>query len=1546
MSTASPPPIGDAGGQRPPPSSRRNVVLRPPRAVVTRRGKCSQASLLRRKVVNNKYKHTPPKTSRSLPDFAYSLLQKAHTKYSAMLKRHFEMHEKFRAQTRLLSRPAYRCHFVTELPLPAVTQPSLRAPTPAASRPNEMNREPPVRDCTHLVLPTSPVQTMYDRLRPPGRTMCKHCLQFQCTCRPKTYSSAPLRPQISATRRRCLREGGDPLVLDVDTEWVPEVMRAKPSSRLSPCAMSSIALINAQSLCDAKKKDDLDKCANKGTPKLTLVSDTRCFGRGEQPMENGTIFTSGTTDEDQPRHAGVAIYVPHSMRSALIASSFVSDRLMGLKFSTRRGSLVVIVCYAPTDDSDKVTKDSFHAALKTLIRSLKGAFIVIGGDFNAALGHALANSDVLGAHARQDSTSDNGHRMLKLAQQERLSVVNTLFQHDAAHTHTWLSNADGHGAVKDYFLVNQALMRSVTDIVVHPTMPIASDHRWVEMSLKALKVKPPPFTPPPNKAPALNRGLLRTVDGSAHFRDEVDYRLAKAHTILHPDALPPLMPFTLYSYHTKRAVNASQRSSCKTKKRKCWQCSCFEPTLPAADRTHDGGYYCDKCWDQYDASPPCLLRGTYARLPGPPAPRVFGPDPPPPQPPTPNSCKLIRRPGVTGPCQHELCQGPPPQVPTLRADMELLKIKVREVLLPSSSVTITSYAQLEAEWSAIRDAIVEAQIKVAEIPRREETTWMSDVTLHRLEKRRCCLVELRSSPTPGNKERYTEADKVATKSVSRDLDHYWDAKASELEDAVCRGNTHYFYRECKRLHKGTIRTQATLKDADGNFIETKEEQRQRWTEHFTKVFDTDFGGTFSRNCPWTVKPLADLGAPTVTEVHRAIRRLKAGKAPGPDLVLAEALKELSPAALERFANFLRMCWTLGTVPSDFGDSDLIPLFKKGDSSLCDNYRGISLQSHAGKVVAQILLLRIQVHIESQMLPQQRGFRSGSSTMDHIFSHRQLLHSARESGAPLAFCFVDLKKAFDCCSRPLIMQLLCDYGVSEGDRAMIEALYRTTRASVRTGHERDAPFEIKNGVRQGCLLSSVLFAMFMDRIMREVQAATTVGLKVDSTVHNGIGFCTRGTTGTSLIQFMLFADDVSLVASSLEDLHTLLAAFEKITSQWGMRISADKTKWMATSSCTGDTAFSVADGAVKRVKDFKYLGSILSVDGSLDAELTQRMSAARHAWLSRRREVLLNHRISLPTRVRVFNTTVIPALTYGCEAWALTQAQEDQLSSFARDHMRQMCGWKWWQKHKNDELYEHTGSEPLSDLLRRARIRWLGHLFRKPPSEPERIMLSARIAANLPGGAHVSWTKRVATDLALHNSILGIRDPNEWTRIAHDRAKWQNFTRARQLDAPIDFIEERFDPLLPPGYEHAYVDGSCMTIDGVAVAGYGVTFVGHGGEKGRLRDVICALPGHLQTNNRAEILAAIVALQRCDFTAVCVHTDSLLVFKFVTMWRWAWAQKDFRGRSNVDLWRILHDTLECRQHEARFIKVRAHIGNVFNERADALAKAGASKSNGP
>ena len=192
---------------------------------------------------------------------------------------------------------------------------------------------------------------------------------------------------------------------------------------------------------------------------------------------------------------------------------------------------------------------------------------------------------------------------------------------------------------------------------------------------------------------------------------------------------------------------------------------------------------------------------------------------------------------------------------------------------------------------------------------------------------------------------------------------------------------------------------------------------------------------------------------------------------------------------------------------------------------------------------------------------QCGFRAKRSTIDMVFSLRQLQEKCREQQMPLYIAFIDLTKAFDLVSRDgrSVAHTNCM-------QSMIESFHTDTKGTVQFNGSSSEPFEIRSGVKQGCVLAPTLFGISFGLLLKNAFDTTTEGIIYLRTRSNGRLFNLarlRAKTKVRevLIRDMLFADAAAVVAHTQDDLQSLMDCFSQACKDFGLTISLKKTNLM-------------------------------------------------------------------------------------------------------------------------------------------------------------------------------------------------------------------------------------------------------------------------------------------------------------------------------------------------------------------------------------------------
>ncbi|ROT60751.1 hypothetical protein C7M84_021675 [Penaeus vannamei] len=315
---------------------------------------------------------------------------------------------------------------------------------------------------------------------------------------------------------------------------------------------------------------------------------------------------------------------------------------------------------------------------------------------------------------------------------------------------------------------------------------------------------------------------------------------------------------------------------------------------------------------------------------------------------------------------------------------------------------------------------------------------------------------------------------------------YWTQLCSQIQTAADTGNVRAMHDGIKQALGPTQKKSAPLKSTAGEVIQDRAKQMERWVEHYSELYSRE--NAVTEDALDAIECLPELeeldSEPTIEELSKALDSLSAGKAPGNDGIPAEVLKCCKETLINELHEILCLCWREGEVPQDMRDANIITLYKnKGERSDCNNYRGISLLSITGK--ARVVLKRLQVIAERIYPESQCGFRANRSTIDMVFSLRQLQEKCREQRQPLYIAFIDLTKAFDLVSRDGLFKILPKIGCAP---RLLSIIINMKGTVVFDGSTSDAS-KIKNGVKQGCVLAPTLFGIFAVLLKHAFGSAT-------------------------------------------------------------------------------------------------------------------------------------------------------------------------------------------------------------------------------------------------------------------------------------------------------------------------------------------------------------------------------------------------------------------------------------------------------------------------
>ena len=289
-------------------------------------------------------------------------------------------------------------------------------------------------------------------------------------------------------------------------------------------------------------------------------------------------------------------------------------------------------------------------------------------------------------------------------------------------------------------------------------------------------------------------------------------------------------------------------------------------------------------------------------------------------------------------------------------------------------------------------------------------------------------------------------------------------------------------------------------------------------------------------------------------------------------ITVELFQILKDNAVKVLHSICQLIWKTQQWPQEWKMSVFIPIPKKGNAKECSNYCTITLISDTSKVMLNILQARLQQYVDYELPDVQAGFRKGRKIRDQIANICWIIKKAREFQKNIYFCFIDYAKAFDCVDHSKLWKILKEMGIPDHLTCLLRNLYAGQEATFRSGHGTIDWFQIGKGVRQGCVLSSCLFNLYEEHIMRNA------GLEE---AQAGIKIAGRNTNN------LRYADDTTLMAESEEELKSLLMKVKEESENVGLKFHIQKTKIVTSGPIT---SWEIDGETMETVSDFIFGGA--------------------------------------------------------------------------------------------------------------------------------------------------------------------------------------------------------------------------------------------------------------------------------------------------------------------------------------------------------------------
>jgi len=493
---------------------------------------------------------------------------------------------------------------------------------------------------------------------------------------------------------------------------------------------------------------------------------------------------------------------------------------------------------------------------------------------------------------------------------------------------------------------------------------------------------------------------------------------------------------------------------------------------------------------------------------------------------------------------------------------------------------------------------------------------------------------------------------------------------------------------------------------------------------------------------------------TPLEVTDAIKKLKYNKSPGMDNIRAEHLKNGPVDEISKeISTLLNETAKNGLYPKEIKLGQLTPLQKPGKKvGPPSNLRPIILLSLLRKILAIIMIKRISGKILNQIPATQAAYQTGRSTTEHVFAVKLLTEMAiTHSNYTINLLMIDMSKAFDTVDRKTLFEILSEI-LDQDELHIIKLLTEDVILKVKIEEELGEEIITDTGVPQGDCMSALLFILYLAHALNyrkppeDEKLTKNIITKPNPTSERKENITLEGQ----------YADDMFTVTTSKEEKEKFKRELPPQLKKYNLGVNESKTE-----------DYEISSESSGKWKECKLLGSLLDTEHDIKRRKGQAMNAYR-----KKEKILKSKKICLSTRIRAFNAYVTSIFLYNSELWTLTKDKEKKIDTFQRNLLRKIMNIKWPRKITNEELMNKTKQTNWSDIIRKRRLSWYGHVCRLNEKTPAQTALkhvtSNKNMKKLRGGQRKTWIKNLEKDL----EVLKIQPHENLTELTQDRSVWR------------------------------------------------------------------------------------------------------------------------------------------------------------------------------
>ena len=520
---------------------------------------------------------------------------------------------------------------------------------------------------------------------------------------------------------------------------------------------------------------------------------------------------------------------------------------------------------------------------------------------------------------------------------------------------------------------------------------------------------------------------------------------------------------------------------------------------------------------------------------------------------------------------------------------------------------------------------------------------------------------------------YKRAKRAFRNVHDTEYDNFLQSVYREIDEAA-ELDLRLFWKLVKRRRPRSSRIYPEIRDATGKTHHEPIDIANAFADFYQNIYHPSNNDSFDENfkvitdMEYTrIKTCNDKGDPihiSRNDIITASSSLKRRKAPGADNITNEHVLHSGSLLADCLCKLYNAVINVGCVPSQWKHGLIVPIYKGGSKSKnsCNSYRPVALLPCIFKIFEKVISSKISSLPLNQSFPnvQQQGFQKDLGCLTASFNLQETLYHNLEMGSNVYIGFLDISKAFDTVWRRGFMVKLHNLGIKGQIWKVIDDCHCNTKSAVIVNQTKSRWFPVQQGVRQGGVLSTFLYLVFINNLLEELQLLhSNCPVVLDNNYHSPA-----------------LADDIACIALSPSALQAMMTTAYKYACKWRFEFNASKSNILSFRA-KGQGKPSNADiflgnCKIQYCQNYDHLGILINCNTKSSSRIS---NACSKGWKSFYALTDMDiSRVNPASMAHLYKTIVLPSILYGCELWNYTNNEDlRRLNTLQHGIIKQILG---------------------------------------------------------------------------------------------------------------------------------------------------------------------------------------------------------------------------------------------------------------------------------